>query len=94
MTLAQKIRRAKHVGVKECRAHFSEIVGKKEPQVIMRQNKPVGIYLPYDEALDLMDDIADMADPALAKKIEESWKSYEAGNFTPFEKTARKFRGK
>jgi len=90
MTIAQKIRRAKHIGVKEYRTHFSEIMGKKEPRVIMRRNEPVGIYLSYDDALDLMDE----TDPALARKIEESRKSHEAGNSVPFEKTLRKFRNK
>ena len=75
MTTAVDLLKAKHCGIREYKEHLSTTL-LKDFVVITDRGKPISVNLPYEEMLDIFDEILD---PETVNDVLESRKSINSG---------------
>ena len=89
MTISS-ILKAKHIGVKSFRTHLSKFIRSREPYIVTDRGEPQEVLIPYDDLIELVEDLEELSDPKLIKQIAEGREAYKKGGWTPVSRLWRK----
>ncbi len=94
MSIAGEILHAEHVGIREMKVHLSMKFLKKT-MIITEHGKPVSVNLPYEELMELVDILDELADPKTLQAVADGRREYLKGaKGVPVERLLSKYRKK
>lgn len=76
-TLVKSLLKAKYFGAREYKAHLSEYLKVKDPQILTVYGEPKKVVLEYDDLMELIDWYEEFQDKALLAEIDEARKHYQ-----------------
>ena len=79
MTLASVLLRAPRIGAREFRNKACAFINMGKAYLITEHGHPAGIFLPYEDALELVDIIDELNDRKLLKAIAEGRRAIRKG---------------
>ena len=79
MGLAGKLLGAPHVGVRELKSCLSKRLKEGNPLIITDRGKPVDVILPYQDAMELVEMMDEIADCGARNAVQEGRASIKSG---------------
>ena len=79
MQMAMNLLKAHHVGIRELKERLSAFLNKEEPIVITDRGEPKGVFLPFEDILELLDIIDEMNDKETKRLVDEGRKAIQSG---------------
>jgi len=79
MTLAGALLRAKRVGAREFRNKACSFIRAGKAYLVTEHGHPAGVFLPYEDAIELADIIDELNDKKLLKIIAEGRRAISRG---------------
>ena len=79
MTLSGALLRAPRLGVREFRNKACALIKSSKFYLVTEHGKPAGVFMPYEEALELVEIIDELRDKKLLKTIAEGRKAIRRG---------------
>ncbi len=94
MTLATELLRARHVGVRDLKAHLSERIKTRKPLIVTEHGEPKQVIIPYDVIVGIAEVLQELDDKELVKAVRLSRAATKKGNGIPVEILFNKMRSK
>lgn len=79
MTLAAALLRAPRIGAREFRNKACSFIRKGKAYLVTEHGQPAGVFLPYEDAIELADIIDELNDKKLLKIIAEGRRAIGRG---------------
>lgn len=79
MTLSAALLRAPRVGAREFRNKACSFIRRGKAYLVTEHGQPAGVFLPYEDALELAEIIDELNDKALLKTIAEGRRAIRKG---------------
>ena len=79
MTLATALLRAPRIGAREFRNKACSLINMGKTYLITEHGPPAGVFLPYEDALELVDVIEELNDRKVLKTIAEGRRAIRKG---------------
>ncbi len=76
-TLAKSLLKARYFGTREYKAHLSEHLKSRLPQIITVYGEPKKVVMEYDEVMDLIDWYEELQDKQLMADIAQARQEYQ-----------------
>ena len=93
MTLASTLLKAKHIGVRDLKAHLSEKLRSGKTLVVTDHGEPKQVIVPYADIVELAETLEELKDKTLAQLVQTSRYAREQGlPSIPVEALFRKIR--
>ncbi len=73
------LQKANVVNVREAQARLSKLIRSKTPSKILLDGKPVSVLVPYEDMLDLVEVLDELADDKFLGEIKRARKEYAKG---------------
>ncbi len=89
MSLATQLLRVAPIGVKELKNTLSAVLRRGKARIVTEHNRPRHVLVPYEDMVELVELLDELADPRLLKQIAEGRESYRKGKWIPLETTAK-----
>jgi PHD/YefM family antitoxin component YafN of YafNO toxin-antitoxin module len=80
MSVSSALLRAPRIGAREFRNNACFYIKSGKLYMITEHGKPAGVFMPYEEALELMEIIDELNDKELLKTIAEGRKAIKRGS--------------
>ena len=93
MTLSLALLRAQRVGAREFRNKACAFIRTGKFYLVTEHGKPAGVFMPYEEALELTEMIDELNDKKLLKTVAEGRRAIHRGAKGIYLKDAVKKRG-
>ncbi|OGW76860.1 MAG: hypothetical protein A3K16_00920 [Omnitrophica bacterium RIFCSPLOWO2_01_FULL_45_24] len=79
MTLAAALLRAPRIGAREFRNKACSFIRRGKAYLVTEHGQPAGVFLPYEDAIELVDIIDELNDKKLLKIIAEGRRAISRG---------------
>ncbi len=86
MSAINLLRKAKPVSLREAQSQLSKLIKSKELSVFLSHGKPVSFLVPYEDMLDLVENLDELQDKKLLQEIARARKDYAQGRAVPAER--------
>lgn len=77
------ILKSKHIGVKSFRTHLSELIRTRKSYIITDRGEPQEAVIPYEDLIELVEELEELSDPNLVAQIAEGREAYKKGGWKP-----------
>lgn len=94
MTLAAALLRAPRIGAREFRNKACSFIRRGKAYLVTEHGQPAGVFLPYEDAIELVDIIDELNDKKLLKIIAEGRRAISRGTRGILLSDSLKKRGK
>lgn len=79
MSIAAELLKARHIGVKDFRAHLAAALKKEDVLIVTQHGQPSKVVIDYDDMLELVDVVDEIQDPSAVSAVMEGRKAVRAG---------------
>jgi prevent-host-death family protein len=93
MSIASELLKAKHIGIGDFRGQLFKLLDTAQPIVVTEHGHPKSVVLGYDEVLEIIDILEELADHQTVSAVKEARQAISVGvPGIPVSRTIRKFR--
>ncbi len=78
MTVARALLNAKSIGVRRLKNNLSRFINKNELFIVTEYGTPEGVYVPYEEMMEIVDVLDELQDKETVEAVAEGRKAIKA----------------
>lgn len=73
------ILKADYIGIKELKTNLCKIIDKNKPCIVTERGKPKQFMIPYEEMVEIIEILEELANPEIIQEIQSARKSCRGG---------------